>query len=204
MEASARPERDCDNARMPHDRSAASAQDVHNLFFALVPGDGVRACIAAAARELEQSLAPRGRWLKPASYHLTLEFLGRHAPFPASLAERAMAAGDGVIAAPFELLLDRAGSFGARRIPAWIGCSIVPARLRALSDALAGALRMHGVPAADPARFVPHVTVLRDAEEPISVALPDPVAWPVGTFALIDSRIQPPAPYRVLREWPLH
>ena len=188
---------------MQHDCSGTPTQDVHNLFFALVPGDDVRARIAAAARELERSLAPLGRWLKPARYHLTLQFLGQHAQFPSSLAERAIDAGDAVIATAFELVLDRAGSFGVRRIPGWLGCSRVPAGLRSLSDALAQALRAHGVPAADPARFVPHVTVLRDAEEPISFVLPQAVAWPVGSFALIDSRVQPPAPYRVLREWPL-
>jgi 2'-5' RNA ligase len=50
---------------------------------------------------------------------------------------------------------------------------------------------------------VPHVTVLRDAIAPVSARLPEPVAWPVGGFALVGSSLDPPQPYRTLGAWAL-
>ena len=57
----------------------------HNLFFALWPDDDVRARIASAARQLKKAHAPRGRWIEPHRYHLTLRYLGAHATVPDAL-----------------------------------------------------------------------------------------------------------------------
>ena len=95
----------------------------HNLFFALWPDDDVRERIASAAQQLKKTHAPRGRWIKPHRYHLTLRYLGEHAALPDSLLAACHAAGDAVRAASFRFALDTAASFANRKIP-------VVARLR--------------------------------------------------------------------------
>lgn len=179
--------------------------EVHNLFFALLPDAVTRARIAAAADGLQRRAgAPRGRWLKPERYHLTLSFLGEHARLPPDLVGRAVSAASDVRAAAFDLELDRAGSFaGNARIPCWFGCRAAPTALQALFDDLSAALRRRACRVVGAARLVPHVTVLRDADRGVDLALDAAIAWHVEEFVLIDSQTQPFQPYRILGRWPL-
>jgi 2'-5' RNA ligase len=177
------------------------AHAVHNLFFALSPAPATRAAIAAAADALRAADAPAGRWLKPPRYHLTLQFLGEYAHVPADLVARAIEAAGQVTLAPFSFALDVVGSFGARRMPLWLGCSEVPPELLRLHEALGKALARHACRTHGATRLVPHVTILRDAERALHRRLPLPIAWHVDEFVLIDS--QPPEPYRVVGRWPL-
>lgn len=174
---------------------------VHNLFFALSPPQPTRAAIAAAAEALRAAEAPVGRWLKASRYHLTLQFLGEHAPLPADLIARAIESAGQVMLAPFSFELDIVGSFGARRMPLWLGCSEAPAGLLRLHEALGKSLARHACRTHGATRLVPHVTILRDAEQALHRHLPEPIAWRVDEFVLIDS--QPPEPYRVVGRWPL-
>lgn len=177
------------------------AHELHQLFFALWPGEGTREQLAAAARGLRAQGA-RGRWIDPRRYHLTLHFLGRHPVLDAGLCASARSVGSSVALASFDWVLDRAGSFAHARIPAWLGCARVPAGLQALWHALAEGLHAQGLRVQADA-FVPHVTVLRDADSPVDRELPEPVHWRVDDFVLVDSRIQPFAPYRIIGRWPL-
>jgi 2'-5' RNA ligase len=181
---------------------APPAREIHNLFFALWPDEATRARIAAAADRLRREQAPQGRWIRPERYHLTLEFLGEHAAFPAALAERAAAAAGEVQAEAFALDLDVAGSFANAKIPCWFGCRTPPPGLLRLHERLRAALAAHGCRVAR-APLVPHVTILRDADRRLQAELPAPLRWAVGEFVLVDSRTQPFAPYRVLGRWPL-
>lgn len=173
----------------------------HNLFFALSPAASTRAAIAAAADRLRAELDPRGRWLKPSRYHLTLQFLGAFAQAPPDLVSRAIAAAAQVALPRFDFLLDVVGSFGARSMPVWLGCQEAPAALLQLHDVLGGALARHGCRTHGASRLVPHVTILRDAGQALRQPLAQPIAWHVDEFVLIDS--QPPEPYRVIGRWPL-
>jgi 2'-5' RNA ligase len=174
---------------------------VHNLFFALSPPASTRASIAAAADALRTAEAPVGRWLKPPRYHLTLQFLGEYAHVPADLLARAIESAAQVTLARFSFELDIVGSFGARRMPLWLGCSEVPAELLRLHEALGKALARHACRTHGATRLVPHVTILRDAEQALHRRLSEPITWRVDEFVLIDS--QPPDPYRVVGRWPL-
>jgi 2'-5' RNA ligase len=174
---------------------------VHNLFFALSPPAPTRSAIATAADALRTTDAPAGRWLKPPRYHLTLQFLGEHLPVPADLVARAIEAAGLVRLAPFAFALDVVGSFGAHRMPLWLGCSEAPAELLRLHETLGTALARHACRTHGATRLVPHVTILRDAERALHRRLPSPIAWQVDEFVLIDS--QPPEPYRVVGRWPL-
>jgi 2'-5' RNA ligase len=187
----------------PASPSSSSSRERHHLFFALWPDASVRSRIAAAAADLRQGSERRGRWIDPSRYHLTVCFLGMHATLAEPLVQGACAAAARICASAFDLTLDVAGSFGNART-CWLGCREVPAPLPALHHELSAALREHGVIPAGDTRFVPHVTVLRDADRALPARLPSPITWRVGEFVLIGSRIAPPAPYRLLARWALH
>lgn len=190
-------------ARMQQGLPGFEVAEVHHLFFALSPDEATRAAIAAAARSLRDAHAPAGRWLRESRYHLTLLYLGSYSQVPDEVVARACAAASRVRAGAFSLRLDRFGSFGNRAIPVWLGPSRVPPALAALHATLAAELAREGVRGAHATSFVPHVTVLRDASQALDAVCEPAVDWPVGEFALIDSRIAPPSPYRVLGRWPL-
>lgn len=181
----------------------AKARETHHLFFAIWPDDGVRARIADAAAELRRAHAPRGRWIRPHRYHLTLRFLGEYAHVPDQELALAGAAGDHVHAAPFDLVLDAAGSFRNRSIPWWIGCDSIPEAWLALTSSLADALQTVGWLAKASKRPVPHVTVLRDADAALPSSTIPPIAWPVTGFVLIDSRLGADPTYSIVRRWTL-
>lgn len=183
------------------DSSAATSHEVHQLFFALWPGDDTRSRLAGAAERLRAQGA-NGRWIAPERYHLTLHFLGRYAALGEDLLARACAAAERVSVGGFELGIDRAGSFALARIPAWLGTSSPPANLQVLVDTLGEGLRARGL-RVQGERFMPHVTVLRDAAQPLQATLPEVVRWRVEDFVLIDSRIQPSAAYRIVGRWRL-
>jgi 2'-5' RNA ligase len=189
------------NAAPPRDGRRPPRRERHNLFFALQPDAATRTALAAAAARLAK-LAPRGRWIKPERYHLTLRYLGEYAAEPLAAIAAARALADGLRARRFQLLIDRAGSFGGRCAPCWLGCSRAPDELVRLAADLE--TRLHGAGWA-PARasFVPHLTFLRGAEAPLAAAIEPPVAWPVHDFVLVASRISPPAPHQVVGRWPL-
>ena len=180
------------------------ARSSHNLFFALWPDESVRAGIEAAARVLERTHAPRGRWIKPPRYHLTLRFLGEFARLPDDLVAAACDAGDRVRADAFGFSLDVAGSFANRHIPWWLGCRDRVDALVALRNGIADGLRANGQPLADrESEPVAHVTILRDADRPLPPTPIAPIEWPVDAFVLIDSELGPRPRYAMLRRWPL-
>jgi len=175
----------------------------HNLFFALWPDDDVRERIAMAAQRLKQAHAPRGRWIKPHRYHLTLRYLGEHSTLPASLSRACHAAGDGVRAPSFSFALDAAGSFANRKIPWWLGCHAMPGALDALWESLSRGLAANGVTNEEAAQRVAHVTILRDADKRLAPERIEPIAWPVREFALVDSLLGAASGYTILQRWQL-
>ena len=175
----------------------------HNLFFALWPDDDVRERIVSASHHLKKRHAPRGRWIKPHRYHLTLRFLGEHSTLPDPLIAACRAAGDAVRTPPFSFSLDAAGSFPNRKIPWWLGCHAMPAALDALWDYLSRGLRANGIAIDEPAPRVAHVTIVRDADRPLAPERIAPIVWPVRDFVLVDSLLGAESSYTILRRWPL-
>jgi 2'-5' RNA ligase len=173
-------------------------REIHNLFFALWPDDATRIAIDTAVDRLTLAHPIGGRRIKAARLHMTLQFLGEHGRLPADLIASACAAAAEMRAAAFDLELDTVGSFGNRNIPCWLGSRQPSPALQALFDQLGEALRRHGCRVVDGSRFVPHLTVLRDAQRPLDLPLDAPIRWHVDEFVLIDSRTQPFAPYRLL------
>ena len=175
----------------------------HNrLFFALWPDDAARAACDEAARDLRTRMQPDGYLLKPGRYHITLPYLGDYVS-PEQEAS-AIKVAQLVSLPPFTLTLDQANSFKNREVPWYLAPLETPAELTLLHDHLRDALRGAGV-AVERMRFVPHLTVVRNA----TVALPPtrikPVVWQVREFVLIRSVLHDqPAEYQVLGRWPLN
>lgn len=181
---------------------AAPATSVHRLFFALWPGDELRRGIGEATSQLLQQHDADGRRIGSHRYHLTLQFLGDYAELPPSLVESAAKAAASIEVTPFELVLDRAGSFRNRSIPWWLGCEATPDSLRVLWDELGAALAKGGVRVRSGRDLVPHVTVLRDARRPLPSTAITPLPWSVESFVLIHSELGAHSAYTVLGQWP--
>ena len=179
------------------------ARELHRLFFALWPDDAVRDRVAAAASALRESHAPRGRWINPHRYHLTLQFLGDSDRVREDVATAAMRAAASVQVPPFDLVLDIAGSFRNRSVPWWLGCAAAPPALQTLWTSLGAALLRAGVRVESGKALVPHVTVLRDAHPMLPQTPIAPVPWPVRDFVLVHSVLGRQSAYHLLGRWPL-
>jgi 2'-5' RNA ligase len=130
-------------------------------FFAIALGEELREGAAACAREL--ALRPGGdgvRWVAPASYHLTLRFLGNVATSEIGvLAERAQHALAG--SAPFALSLGAPLAFPTPRRPKVIALEAQPEdALAGLAARLEEAVSACGI-AADGKTFRAHLTIGR-------------------------------------------
>jgi len=167
--------------------------DARRLFFALWPDPVLKAAIAGAARAPARAVS--GRRVRDENLHLTVLFLGAVAPEAEARLAQAAAR---VRVGPFDLSLDRAGSFFRARV-LWVGPSLVPDGLGELRRQLEGAARNADV-AFDPKALVPHVTCYRDVRQKLEPVPVEPLRWPVRSFALIRSAA---GQYHVVSQWPL-
>lgn len=174
----------------------------HNLFFGLMPDDTTCKRMAEAVDRLRSHHAPHGRWLKPHRLHMTLHFLGSFQPLPEDLVAHARNAASEVQAPAFNLVLDQAGSFARNRV-GWLGCSQLDAGLQQLWEGLRQALGKARVKIDGAQQFKPHVTVLRDAREPLPPQPIEPIVWPVRKFVLIDSQLGSRNVYEAMGSWQL-
>lgn len=150
------------------------------LFFALWPPDGVREALGRLSQEV--AAAAGGRRVPQANIHLTLAFLGEVATERGPLVREAA---DSVRGEPFELSLDRLGSFRRAGV-AWMGPSATPLALGDLASNLASALRARDFSIED-RPFAAHVTLARGIGKPIVAAPAVPVAWTARQFVLVES-----------------
>lgn len=98
---------------------------------------------------------PGASWRLPEHFHLTLRFLGE---IDEALAREVDHELGRIVAAPFEIALAGAGSFGGREPSAlWAGVD-APPDLARLAGSCEGAVRRAGL-APEPRKFKPHVTL---------------------------------------------
>ena len=173
------------------------AGETARLFFAVWPTPEVQHALGQIARRVQRECG--GRAVLPSNIHLTLVFLG---DLPRDRLATLETIAPTVRGRRFELTVDRLEYWRHNRI-LWAGTRAVPEELQALvaqlQDALGGAeFRFDRRP------YVPHVTLLRNARRaPAENRCPD-VAWPVESFALMESAPRERGrEYRVLRSWPL-
>jgi 2'-5' RNA ligase len=180
-----------------------SQGDRHRLFFALMPDANVRVQIGRAVEHLRAQHHPAGRWIAPERYHLTLHFLGDESELRPELVDRAMSAGKKVRAPEINLRIDGATSFPGNK-PPWVMCCLKDtASLHGLWRDLAAALASEQVRSDCAREFIPHVTVLRDADKALAPYPIDPIAWKARDFALIHSQLGAVQRYTELARWPL-
>jgi len=162
------------------------------LFFALWPGEEVRARLARSSRELRASCG--GRPVPAQRLHMTLAFLGSLEAERIAEAERAASE---VVARAMSLVLDQPGYWKHNRI-VWAGASAPPPALEGLVLELRGALARSRI-AFDPKPFAAHVTLLRDARKPRAMPVLEPIRWEVEGFALLRSQLE--GGYEILSSW---
>jgi 2'-5' RNA ligase len=146
------------------------------LYYALWPDE-------ATLHKLELAqMGVVGRKVKVDQLHLTLAFLGNQpiSKLPALAAVLAQLPPQGVV-----IELDRYGYFKQQHI-AWIGPSAEPLALLALRRALLMSLSTITPRLKTEPRFVPHVTLARDAEAPTQ-QFAKRISWPAKRIVLVQS-----------------
>jgi 2'-5' RNA ligase len=156
------------------------------LFFALWPPRETALALHEWAKGLE------GRATPAEKIHLTLAFLG--GVEPAKLA----AAAKKVQAQAFELPVETAKYWRENHI-VWVGPREMPKGLRVLVEQLHFALyRAEFI--LERRAFAAHVTLVRKARKPASIAPLPRVEWPVREFTLVNSDL---SRYKVLERFAL-
>lgn len=178
------------------DAEAAHSAGGHlRVFFALWPDAVTAAALHARGRHLHARCG--GRVMRRDMLHLTLAFLG---DVPEASLEVLGRLASRLKGEPFDLVLDRSGSWQRNRI-VWLAPATMPAALAALVDALVDALAGAGF-RVEARPFSPHITLLRNAHAGPPEDSFAPLRWRVGGFALVASeRRSEGARYRIVRRW---
>lgn len=177
--------------------------ETHRLFFALMPDAATRHEINHAAALVQQQHPElRARWVRPERFHATLNFLGDFPAVPDEVVEKAMAAADGMHAAPFAWTLDYVASFRGREPPCVLRGSQVPEPLLALWRDMHTALVEAGLRLRDERQFTPHVTLAYARHELPQAAPVPPIVWQVDRFVLIHNVVGK-GNYQILGNWAL-
>jgi 2'-5' RNA ligase len=153
------------------------------LFFALWPGETVRAALAGLQRDL------RGRPTARENLHLTMAFLGAQPEGVLPALRETLA---GMPSPDITLVIDRIGYFSRARI-VWAGLSEAPPGLREWQTQLAAKLVAQGVGHDREFGFTPHVTLMRNAAPPEMQAI-DPIRWEAPRLVLVSSETRPEGP----------
>ncbi|MFS8116421.1 2'-5' RNA ligase family protein [Rhizobium jaguaris] len=161
------------------------------LYFAILPDSGVASLSAKLASDLHRqyrfSKKPRPSDL----FHITLyplgSYTGVHEP-PHEVAFAAMQAASTVRKPSFQVVFDRAVSFGnGDNRPLVLWCKEGNAELKALHQELDDAMRLTGFANDDRRKFEPHMTLLYRGHLIPEVVLDEPVKWTVREFFLVHS-----------------
>lgn len=162
----------------------------HRLFFAVWPDDATSQKLARLQSRV------RGRKTHHDDFHITLAFLGER-PVDSLPILKEILARLGPI--DIMLVLDRLGYFRHNRI-AWVGMETPPPALFQLHDRLRRELTSRSIPFSGYGDFRPHVTLVRNAEEPNEEPFA-PIAWRARRIALAESLpASEGARYRLLAE----
>jgi len=195
---------------MARDRAARPEARPLRLFAAVDLPPLQRAAIERAIAPWHERL-PKGRWVRPENWHVTLKFLGRTYPrLVAWVHDRCREAASAI--RPFRLELDGLGVFprpsSARVL--WVGLEDRDEGLRALAGALEERLGEEFPTEKRP--FSAHLTVarfqppapMRDAADDLAAARVDAPPFTVGELVLYRSHLSPRgARYEPLERFPL-
>ena len=149
--------------------------------------------------ELQCEYIGWGREVIPENFHVTLLFLGN---IPDDMTDCLVQNLQDISDQPFHLKLDRLGYFDKTKI-FWVGPSQVPQELESLYKSVRNCAQSCGISKLSK-RYVPHVSLLRKSEIPISNPDFSPIEWNVEEFHLVESRLDKDgARYYTLNSFPL-
>ncbi len=169
------------------------------LFFALWPDAAVRARLLQAQQHLHEVFG--GRRMVADSLHLTLLFVGA---WPRERLDEWLQLADAVRFEPFTLSMDRAECWRHNHITS-LTATVTPPALAGLVGQLKTGAEALGI-ACESRPFVPHVTLLRNAEcaglKPVIMPVVTPIDWTASEFALVESSLTlTGARYQTLAHW---
>lgn len=181
---------------MLHEPSDVSP-DPLRLFFAVWPGDDVRACLERELVRLRSHV--QATWVRPENLHLTLCFLGA----VPRIRLDSLITMNFELPVPFAICFDQL-RFLRRRRMLWLEPGRPNLVLNSLVGSLEERLDLLGQ-ARDRRRFHPHLTLARNLRGDFSLGEPsERVSWHVGGFDLVASELdRHGACYRRLRHWSL-
>ncbi len=169
------------------------------LFLALWPDEKTRQNLYVAYQStLAGSFEEAERPLGPASYHLTLHYLGQTGPDQkACYIEQAKR----LSFTPFSMQIDTVGQF-SRAAVSWLAPGKIPGELLQLHDDLRRNLADCGFKA-EYRPFKPHITMARKFKLPIQEQKITPLCWDVDRFVLVLSAPSTQGVrYRVIETFP--
>ena len=154
----------------------AKGKDQARLYFALWPDEPTLRGLGVAQADLA------GRKTQKDQLHLTLAFLGNQ---PIGKLPALAAVLEQLPEKSFVIELDQYGYFKQQRI-AWIGSAEVPLALLDLREYLLKGLSIVAPHYKRESRFIPHVTLARDAERPVQ-PFASSICWPAKRVVLVQS-----------------
>lgn len=166
-------------------------------FFAVWPDAAATVALRLLAGDVAYRMS--GRASQASNLHLTIAFVGE---IPASRVGLLHSIGDRAAAgaAPFELTLDRVGTFRGSGI-AWTGATLTPAAIERLAQLVREDLAVQGF-AVEDRPFHPHVTLARRCRRWGELNVSPPIAWTVTRLALNVSELSSgPPQYAELGGW---
>ncbi|MGJ7496256.1 2'-5' RNA ligase family protein [Variovorax sp. RT4R15] len=187
-------------AQLSLDGIVAAPLPTDRLFFAILPDTDAAARARMLAHQLAEAHRMGGKPLATERLHVTLHHLGDYAGLPHDIVAAAGPALSALRFPPFEVVLDRAMTFGKveRRPVVLGGHGSGVAGLVAFHQALLATIggRASG-------NFVPHLTLLYD-EQAVPEHDVEPIAWIAREFVLVHSAInQRRHGHETLARWPL-
>jgi RNA 2',3'-cyclic 3'-phosphodiesterase len=162
----------------------APAFDV--LFFALLLEAESASRIVKLRQRLCEEFGLCGRRIAADLLHISLHGIGAYDGLPRAVVQRAKEAGAAVLAKPFDIVLDRAMSFGPKReLRPFVLRTGDEAALVTFHRLLAGAMKNAGFRRIA-SRFTPHMTLLYGDRAVVERSI-DAIQWTVRDFVLIQS-----------------
>ena len=182
---------------------STKAKPLDRLFYAVFPPADAAAQIAATAQRLRAERKLKGRPLHNDRFHITINHVDDYADLPPDIVAKALAAGDAVKAAPFDVTFDRAASFSGRQAnrPFVLRGGQALADLKAFQLTLAHAMKANGLGKLVDKMFVPHVTMLYDGRLVTPQDVP-PITWTVTELVLVHSQLGQ-TKHIALKKWAL-
>ncbi len=179
------------------------------LFVAIEIPAEIRTAFGSLLQEF-RAIAPKVKWVRPESLHLTLKFLGEAEPGKRSAIERSLAAVHS--AQPVTLEFTGLGFFPDAQRPRvfWAGINS-SSNLQSIATEIGGAMHALGFPAED-RPFTPHLTLARMQQPALPPKLLAAIAqnpscrfgaFAAREFHLIESKLKPSgAGYTTLKSFP--